>query len=154
MIFSRAAQQFDEAAEHYEQAARRLGEIVEHGDDCLRAVFAGCEHLQWRSPAAQAFTALTFYHVEQCRRRQSRAAEMSVAARVIAADLREQAHLARLLALAVDAAEQTLPALAVEGPRAHLIHGARGASRSAKGFLDFVESCGGLPLAHLAAADR
>lgn len=152
MIFSRAAQQFDEAAAHYEQAAVRLQAVAERGEDAVQAVFAAREGVQWQSPAGQAFIAVTFHHVEECRRRQSRIFEMSVSARTIAADLREQAHWARVLAVAVDAVASAVPAAGAEQPMRALVHGARGASESAEGFLRFVQSHGGLPLARLAAA--
>ncbi|MCH8562199.1 hypothetical protein LTI14_03040 [Nesterenkonia sp. YGD6] len=152
MVFSRAAQQFDEAAEHYEQAAMRLDAVAERSEECVQAIIAGQDGIHWHSPAGQAFTAVTFHHVGECRRRQSRLFEMSASARIIATDLREQAQRARLLAAAVDAALAAVPAAGTELATQALVHGARGASESAEGFLRFVESHGGLPLARLAAA--
>lgn len=152
MIFSRAAQQFDEAAAHYDRAAARLQAVAERGEDAVQAIFAGREGIVWQSPAGQAFTAVTFHHVEECRSRQSRIVEMSTSARMIAADLREQADWARVLAVAVDAAASAVPAAGKEEIMQALVEGARGASESAEGFLRFVQSHGGLPLARLAAA--
>lgn len=174
MVFSRAAAQFDEAAEHYEQAALRLDVVAQRGEECVRAVLAGGEEVQWHSPAGQAFIAVTIHHVAQCHRRQSRIFEISESARLIAADLRQQADQARMLAAALeatglaagvalgavagavsdaaDAAVVAVPAVGGDPAVRALVGGAREASESAEGFLRFVQSHGGLPLARLAAA--
>lgn len=152
MVFSRAAQQFDAAAAHYEQAGLGLDAVAERSEECVQAIFAGRDGVQWDSPAGQAFVAVTFHHVEECRRRQARVIEMSASARIIAADLREQAHRARLLAVAADTALAAVPALGDELASEALAHGARSASESAEAFLRFVESHGALPLARLSAA--
>lgn len=152
MIFSRAAQQFDEAAMHFEQAALRLAAVAERSEECVQAIFTGRENIAWDSPAGQAFAAVTFHHVEQCRTRQSRISEMSASSRRIAADLRAQADQARLLAAAVQVAIAALPEAGVELTTPALVRGAQGAAQSAEGFLRFVESHGGLPLARLATA--
>ncbi|MGJ9372765.1 hypothetical protein [Nesterenkonia sp. CF4.4] len=157
MIFSRAAHQLDEAAQHYDQAAMRLDAVAERGEDCVRAVFAAQEGVAWQSPAGRAFTLVTFHHVQEARRRQSRLFEMSASARLIADDLREQAHLARVLAAALEAAldggvggavDAGIEGAAAAGGQT-LVQGAREASQSAEGFLRFVQSHGGLPLARL-----
>lgn len=174
MVFSRAAAQFDEAAEHYEQAALRLEVVAQRAEECMQALLTGGEEVQWHSPAGQAFIAVTVHHVAQCRRRQSRIFEISASARLIAADLRQQADQARVLAAALDAtgvvagvaagaaagavvdaadaARAGVPALGAERAAGALVSGAREASESAEGFLRFVQSHGGLPLARLAAA--
>lgn len=151
MGISRAAAQFDAAAEHYEQAGLGLDAVAEQAEDCVQAIFAGREGVRWDSPAGQAFAAVTFYHVEECRRRQGRLIEMASSARIIAADLREQAQRARLLAAAADAALAATQVVGAELAAEALVHGARGASESAEAFLRFVESHGGLPLARLSA---
>lgn len=152
MISSLAAQQFEAAAAHYDQAAVGLQVVAERVEDCVQAIVSGSENIRWQSAAGQAFTAATHHHVQQCRSRQSRILEMSTSARTIAADLREQAHRARVLALAVDAAASALAAAGAEQQLKALVHGARSASESAEGFLRFVQTHGGLPLARLDAA--
>ncbi|MBO0596903.1 hypothetical protein I2485_05705 [Nesterenkonia sp. E16_7] len=178
MVFSRAAAQFDEAAAHHEQAALRLDVVAQRAEECVQAILTGAEEVQWHSPAGRAFLAVTVHHVAQCRRRQSRISEISASARLIAADLRRAADQARVLAAALeatldatgvvtgvvagvvagavvdaaDAARVGVPAVGAEHAARALVSGAREASESAEGFLRFVQSHGGLPLARLAAA--
>lgn len=168
MIFSRAAHQLEEAAQHYDQAAIRLDAVAERGEDCVRAVFAAREQVAWQSPAGQAFTAVTFHQVQEARRRQSRVSEMSASARSIADDLREQAHLAQVLAAALEVAlaggaggpggAGAAVDGVIEGSAAAigqgLVQRAREATDSAEGFLRFIQSQGGLPLGRLADGPR
>lgn len=147
MVFSRAAQQLEAAAEHYEQSALRLDAVAERTQDCVHAVFSGREQITWQSPAGQAFITLTFHHVEAARARQSRVLEMAGTARMIASDLHTQAQQARLLAAAVTA----VSAVGAELHSQALLNGALGACESAEAFLRFVQTHGGLPLARLTA---
>lgn len=153
MIFGRAAQQLEEAAAQYEQAGSRLDAVALRSQDCIAAIFTGQESVQWTSPAAQAFVALTFNHVQLARQRQESVQELASAARMIAADLRECAYQARMLE-AVLAAASGIPAAAVndaaaddsaadDPAREALLRRARGATESAPDFLRFLTDHGG-----------
>jgi len=148
VIFGRAAQQLEEAAAQYEQAGSRLDAVALRSQDCIAAIFTGQESVQWTSPAAQAFVALTFNHVQLARQRQESVQDLASAARMIAADLRESAYQARMLE-AVLAAASGIPAAAVndaaadDPAREALLRSARGATESAPDFLRFLTDHGG-----------
>lgn len=146
--FSPAAQQLQASALAYERAASALQGVAVRSEDCIAAVLASALSVRWDSPAGQAFTALTYHHVTSARERQESVTELAVRARLIAEDLHEYAHLASVLAGAVDALTGSGLELAAEA----LLGSARRAGESASDFLGFLERHGGLPLTLLTEA--
>ncbi len=152
--FSPAAQQLQESALAYERAASALEAVAARSEDCIAAILASAQSVRWDSPAGQAFGALTFHHVTSARERQVSITELAARARLISADLDEYAHLARVLAGAVDAltATATGAGIGAELGAGSLLGSAHSAGDSAADFLEFLERHGGLPLRLLAGA--
>ncbi|WP_218220728.1 hypothetical protein [Nesterenkonia sp. Act20] len=152
--FSPAVQQLQESALAYERAASALEFVAVRSEDCIAAIFASAQSVRWESPAGQAFIALTYHHVTSARERQESVAALAARARMISGDLQEYAHLARVLAGAVESLTGAGIGTGIEAElgAGALLAGARRAGDSAADFLGFLERHGGLPRMLLAEA--